>query len=932
MIIGNDLLRGVSGGQRQRVRIGEMLLSNVRLMCMDEVTTGLDSSVSLHIFAALKALCRISKMAVLAALLQPTPELYSTFDDIILLRHGTILYHGRRTDIPKWLKTVAGVKLPEGADEAGFLVAFLTDPKLAVRELQAQQKADKEKAEYEARKGGKGQAPSETPISGGGDARSSTVSESSVSSRSPRQQQQGQGQGQSGQDVPRGSPSADPSVVKFHFDADENYDSVNNDDGKAVRYGRTPEASPRHSNNGQMNGDGAAGGDEQGQTKDDVAQLAQQSPRKQVFEGEDDKRLKEEQQQQGAGGDYSKEEAHAVPRSEQAERTGLMAVDDYHQRSVLASPPIRGAIKQQWPASNGTGNGRMNRAVSFQEDKQRSADGGADRPKTLGPYRSSAPPSEPVFGTTELRERYEQSEWAQLMSVELELAPQRFQPLDPAGWSAYTRQQFCESYPHSVWRHGMYNLARQRKLVTRNKALAPPRIFQCVLIGFVLGTLFIKLGLSEYSARFGLLLYVLMFGAFSNLSEVPLADEARDVVSRQIDAGFYPASSYAVSVAIVHVPLTLLEAAVFCNFIYWIPAFDPSAGRFFFFLLVFILNSNLFSVLFRSVSYLASNPDVARQMDLPFIIVCVIFSGFLINFHDIPIWLKWLFWCTPLSWGLRSLALNEFNAPRYDGLAADGQTRLGDSYINQFGLQADSIFKWTGIAFIGGCYILGLLSNGFLLSVLPPRASVGTRLTEKDRKLAASSSSAGGVLGDNAMTAVATNGAGRRTAQEDGNSHSGRSGRDIPIDMDPAADDLSSEDDEEAGQQQTRPQNQQKQQLTNGGVEMQAVPRGPQHSSQQPGQKRMGSAKKSSGSLASFPFQRVSIAWQNIDYYVPIKGKGDKQLLRGVSGFAVPGTMTALMGSSGAGSAAHWARTCKQIASPRVCRSFATCSLVSFLS
>ncbi|OQR89059.1 ATP-binding Cassette (ABC) Superfamily, partial [Achlya hypogyna] len=55
------------------------------------------------------------------------------------------------------------------------------------------------------------------------------------------------------------------------------------------------------------------------------------------------------------------------------------------------------------------------------------------------------------------------------------------------------------------------------------------------------------------------------------------------------------------------------------------------------------------------------------------------------------------------------------------------------------------------------------------------------------------------------------------------------------------------------------------------------------------------------GSSASSP--SVSLAFQDLWYSVPnpTKGEPDLQLLKGISGYALPGTITALMGSSGAG-------------------------------
>ena len=45
----------------------------------------------------------------------------------------------------------------------------------------------------------------------------------------------------------------------------------------------------------------------------------------------------------------------------------------------------------------------------------------------------------------------------------------------------------------------------------------------------------------------------------------------------------------------------------------------------------------------------------------------------------------------------------------------------------------------------------------------------------------------------------------------------------------------------------------------------------------------------------------LPFTWRNVNYFVPTKSKEKLQLLENVSGYVVPGTMTALMGSSGAG-------------------------------
>ena len=131
-LVGNELVRGVSGGEKKRVTIAEALVSNARLICMDEPSTGLDASVTYDICASIKVWAQEMRGTVIMALLQPTPETYNTFDDVLLMREGTVVYHGPRTELPAYLRGL-GFSLPEdhdaeAADLADWLTEFLASP------------------------------------------------------------------------------------------------------------------------------------------------------------------------------------------------------------------------------------------------------------------------------------------------------------------------------------------------------------------------------------------------------------------------------------------------------------------------------------------------------------------------------------------------------------------------------------------------------------------------------------------------------------------------------------------------------------------------------------------------------------------------------------------------------------------------------------
>lgn len=119
-MVGDDMIRGISGGQRKRVTTGEMLVGPAKALFMDEISTGLDSSTTYQIVNSIRQSVHILNGTAVISLLQPAPETYSLFDDIILLSDGFIVYQGPREHVQEFFESM-GFKCPERKCVADFL-------------------------------------------------------------------------------------------------------------------------------------------------------------------------------------------------------------------------------------------------------------------------------------------------------------------------------------------------------------------------------------------------------------------------------------------------------------------------------------------------------------------------------------------------------------------------------------------------------------------------------------------------------------------------------------------------------------------------------------------------------------------------------------------------------------------------------------------
>ncbi|KAK0593386.1 hypothetical protein LWI29_035829 [Acer saccharum] len=117
-ILGLDICADTLVGD-VRIR-AEMIVGPTKALFMDEITNGLDSSTAYQIVACVQQLVHITDSTSLVSLLQPAPETFDLFDDIILMAEGKIVYHGLRDNVLEFFED-CGFRCPQRKGIADFL-------------------------------------------------------------------------------------------------------------------------------------------------------------------------------------------------------------------------------------------------------------------------------------------------------------------------------------------------------------------------------------------------------------------------------------------------------------------------------------------------------------------------------------------------------------------------------------------------------------------------------------------------------------------------------------------------------------------------------------------------------------------------------------------------------------------------------------------
>ncbi|CAL0326752.1 unnamed protein product [Lupinus luteus] len=117
-ILGLDICEDILVGDN--MSRGEMLVGPAKALFMDEISTGLDSSTTFQICKFMRQMVHILDITMVISLLQPAPETFVLFDDIILLSEGQIVYQGPRENVLEFFEHM-GFKCPKRKGVADFL-------------------------------------------------------------------------------------------------------------------------------------------------------------------------------------------------------------------------------------------------------------------------------------------------------------------------------------------------------------------------------------------------------------------------------------------------------------------------------------------------------------------------------------------------------------------------------------------------------------------------------------------------------------------------------------------------------------------------------------------------------------------------------------------------------------------------------------------
>ncbi|GAB2228064.1 hypothetical protein Droror1_Dr00009894 [Drosera rotundifolia] len=263
-------------------------------------------------------------------------------------------------------------------------------------------------------------------------------------------------------------------------------------------------------------------------------------------------------------------------------------------------------------------------------------------------------------------------------------------------------------------------------LIKRNPFVYVFKVIQILIVAFITSTVFLRTKLHTRNEQdgalyMGALIFSLVVNMFNGFAEMSMILMRLPVFYKHRDLLFHPAWVFTLPLFLLGIPFSIIESIIWTGTTYYSIGFAPEASRFFKQLLLVFLIQQMAAGLFRVTAGVCRTMIIASTGGSLSVLLLFMLGGFILPKGQIPTWLQWGYWSSPLTYAFNALAVNEMYAPRWmNKLASDNTTRLGLQVLRNFNVFQERYWYWIGAGALVGFIILFNVAYTVAVTYLNP--------------------------------------------------------------------------------------------------------------------------------------------------------------------------------------------------------------------
>lgn len=206
-------------------------------------------------------------------------------------------------------------------------------------------------------------------------------------------------------------------------------------------------------------------------------------------------------------------------------------------------------------------------------------------------------------------------------------------------------------------------LSRAQKRFLNNPSPVISNIVANAVLGVIIGSAFYHLAQNSDSlqSRSILLFFIAMLNSFLPAFEVDVMWEQRPIVEKQHRYNFYYPFIHHLAVILFDFPAKILLTLFLHVPVYFMTNLRRSADSFFTYWIFMLVNIVTMSMLFRMIGAVSRSRN-ATMIPVPILtLLCVVYTGFVVPPPYMVPWLGWFRFINPIAYTYESLMVNELH-------------------------------------------------------------------------------------------------------------------------------------------------------------------------------------------------------------------------------------------------------------------------------
>ncbi|EEH39177.2 ABC transporter CDR4 [Paracoccidioides lutzii Pb01] len=184
-----------------------------------------------------------------------------------------------------------------------------------------------------------------------------------------------------------------------------------------------------------------------------------------------------------------------------------------------------------------------------------------------------------------------------------------------------------------------------------------------IMMSLVVSSMFYNLpsDTSSFFSRGSLLFFGILMNGFASSLEVMTLWRQRPIVEKHDKYALYRPSAESISSIIVDIPAKLLSCVVFNLVLYFMTNLRRTPSAFFVFILFSFLTTLTMSNIFHSTAAMSRTLAQAMVPSSLVTLALIMYTGFAVPLRDMVVWFRWVNYINPIAYAFESIMINEFH-------------------------------------------------------------------------------------------------------------------------------------------------------------------------------------------------------------------------------------------------------------------------------